>query len=696
MTDTFLEITAIYDAAAEGAASIITEHQRMLARRTAGRAAADYLAPPPEISTARYADECIYLPRAMTAHPGKWKSDLRPFLIEPMNVLDDPMIEIVDFEKASRMGITTIILHYMMRRLHMDPCAIMYAQQTLGMAKTFNAKILMPYIRANRHLHEIIIEEKSRSAETSTILEKRTRGGGTLSLVGGNVPTGFRMVFQEVAVGDDLDGWAWSVGKEGDPVENMKGRTRDVENRKIILASKPTVKGFSRINLSHEDSDKRRYYVECPHCYHPQIFRWGGKDLPFGLKWKGDDPYSAYYLCEQCAGVLRDHHKQEIIKLERGAKWMPTQIAKNPRHVGFGGLSQLYHPDIPFSDIAKDRIAAGDNPELLQVFYNDVLGECWEDKGEGLNENALFARREDWVPGELPEGIAVLTGSADVGGNHIAATIEGWGAGMENWVVDYQLFEGDTLLPEIWEDLRKYVMLTWKHYCGVSLRPLVFAIDAGFNTEMVAVFVKTMKRCGVNVIAVVGREHTRVPEIISGTMPSKKGKHKIEVYTINDDRAKLSVLARLRIPKPGGGYVHYPKADWTNEDYFNQLLSEKKVKVRERGVLVSKWIRKPGIRNEPFDCKKYALAALIWQQKHKWTRHVIVDGKPADPLDAAAASMALRVEAEKAKRMEDGRLPANEYFMERARAAQGRAKEQEQIRNRKPAQRKNWVTRWKR
>lgn len=670
----FLEITTIYDAALAHAQSVISDHQRKAARLTVGLAAAKYLAPPPDLPTWRFADENIVLPRAMTARPGRWVSANRPFLIEPMTAMDDPMIEIIDFEKASRMGITTIILHYLIKRLYTDPCAIMYAQQTIGMAKTFNAKILMPYIRANKFLHEIVIEEKSRSAETSTILEKRTRGGGTLSLVGGNVPTGFRMVFQEVVVGDDLDGWAWSVGKEGDPVENMKGRTRDVATRKIILASKPTVKGFSRINLSHEASDKRRYHVECPHCYHPQILRLGGKDLPYGLKWKSDDPYSAYYLCEQCAGVILDHHKREIIKLDHGAKWIPTQTAKNPRHVGFGGLSQLYHPDIPFSDIAKDRIAAGDNPEQLQVFYNDVIGECWEDKGEGINEGGLYARREDWDPGILPEKIAMLTGAADIGDNHIACGIEGWGSGMENWKVDYQLYEGDTLLPEIWEDLRKYVMLTWKHYCGVTLRPMVFNVDAGYRTEMVAMFVNSMKRCGVIVNAVVGREHTKVPEIISGTLPSKKGKHKVNIYTINDDRAKLSVLSRLKVPKPGGGYVHFPNAPWCNAEFFEQFLSEKKVRVRERGVLVDKWIRKPGVRNEPFDVAKYNLASLIWAQKHK-----------RFDLDATALAMARRVEAEKARRMETGELPANEYFLERVRELRAKTEKNKQS---KPQMRK--------
>jgi phage terminase large subunit GpA-like protein len=462
------------------------------------------------------------------------------------------------------------------------------------------------------------------------------------------------------------------VGKEGDPVKNFMGRTAGIWNKKIILASKPTIKGFSRIDQSYELSDKSVYEVPCPHCDHGQVLRLGGKDIPYGIKWTGGDPYSAYYLCEQCGGVIRDYHKRDMLK--QGA-WRSTVVPQDPRHKGFGELSQLYHPNIHFSSIAKDFLSCGTNPELLQVFFNDVIGECWEDKGEGLSENILFDRREDWTPiGFLPEGIAMLLGSADVGENHIACSIEGWGRGMENWVVDYFLFEGDTLLPDIWEELRKYVLETRPHYCGIQLRPMVFCIDSRFRGEMVAQFVKTMRQCGVNVIAIQGVERTKTGEIMSGTVPSKKNKYKVPVYTVNDDKAKLSVFGRLKIQKPGqGGYVHFPKADWCNAEYFDQLLSEKKVRIREKGVIITKWLQKPGVRNEPLDCKKYCLAGLIWLQKHK-----------RFDLDRAADAMLERVREFKEKQLEVGKIDPVEYFKERAKKMQE---------SRQPGRRGNWMGR---
>lgn len=673
MPDIFDEIISIYDAAAENAEAVITDHQRKIARETAVSAIA-YLEPSPNIGTADWMDEHVYLAPGTTTQPGKWHTSRRPFLRGIMETFDDPFYDVISIPKASRMGITMILLGRMGRNAHLDPDAIMYVQQTLGEIKKFDGRIFRPFVRNTPILSDIFPPEKSRDSK-NTIFEKEIPGG-FVSFVGANVASGFRMVYVRDLNLDDVDGYPWSVGKEGDPVMNAIGRTTGVWNRKIILVSKPTIKGFSRIWMSYEQSDMRLYNVPCPHCDHGQPLRFGGKDLPFGLKWQHDDPYSAYYLCEQCSGVIRDNDKEHM--LARGL-WVPTVTPKNPRHAGFGGLSHLYHPDVLFSAIAKNFLAAGKNTELLQVFFNDELGECFEDTGEGLSENTLFNRREDWTPGVLPEGIACLTGDADVGENHIACGIEGWGKGMENWKVNYQLFEGDTLQTEIWGLLKKYVLETWKHYCGLQMRPIIFGIDTRYRGEMVAAFIKEMKGCGINIIGHQGvgegkgRKDSRVikaGEIISGNIPSKKNKHKIAAYTINDDKAKLAVLGRLRVLVPGqGGYVHFPKEEWCDINYFEQLLSERKVSKRDRfGAIVSEWIQKPGVRNEPLDVAKGNLSMLIWMQKHKW-RPVKVGDVMMDHLDYLAYMMAQRVEIEKGRRMESGELPANEYFMERARKA---------------------------
>lgn len=667
------EISTLYDAAAWQAETVITDYQRMKARRVISRVLM-HLAPPPDLSTAQWADEYRYIAGGTSAHPGKWRTDKRPFLRGIMDAFDDPIKETVTIKKASRMGVTECINNKIGRHIHYDPCAMLYVQQTLGEVKKYNQKIFHNFVRATHVVRDILPPEKSRSTG-NTIFEK-TFPGGSLTLVGANTATGFRMIFVKIVFLDDVDGFEWSVGKEGDPVDNAIGRTSGVWDKKIILASKPTVKAFSRIDLSYEQSDKQLYHVPCPQCDHGQVLRWGGKDLDFGIKWDNKDPYTAYYLCEQCHGVIRDFHKEGM---NRQGQWIATAVA--PRHAGFGELSQLYHPDIPFSEIAASFLRAQGNPEQLQVWTNDRMGECWEDRGEGMSEDMLFARREAYggpmvVDGKtyqsLPEGVALLTAQVDVHDENLVCSVDGWGRASENWGIDYVRFEGDTLLPEVWDVLDEYLLRTWWHPAGVQLRPVVTVIDSGYRDEMVSAFVRSRAKSGRNIIAIKGDDRTRTGQIISD-IPNKKNKYKVHIYTVNVNRAKTSVFGRLKIAVPGqGAYMHFPVTEWCDKEYFEGLLSERWVTVRMGGVLRRKLVKRPGVRNEPLDLKGYSIAAIEWLFKHR-----------RFDLDGAAERMFRLLEEDKRRRLESGNLDPVEYFRQRAAEIKQREQNAEKSRGRR-------------
>src|SRR5579871_4706596 len=97
-----------------------------------------------------------------------------------------------------------------------------------------------------------------------TILEKTFKNGASLKLVGANSPAGFRRVTCRLVLFDEIDGYPNAgAGSEGDQIALGTKRTETFWNRKIILGSTPTVKGFSRIEKSFQESDQRRYFVPC-------------------------------------------------------------------------------------------------------------------------------------------------------------------------------------------------------------------------------------------------------------------------------------------------------------------------------------------------------------------------------------------------------------------------------------------------
>jgi phage terminase large subunit GpA-like protein len=392
------------------------------------------------------------------------------------------------------------------------------------------------------------------------------------------------------------------------------------------------------------------------------VLRWGGKDLDFGVKWDAGDAYSAYYLCEQCHGVVRDFHKE---RMNAEGKWIATAVARDPRHRGFGELSQLYHPDIMFHELVRDFLKVKAAPEQLQVWVNDRMGECWEDKGDGMDEDGLLGRRENYgVPVMLdgvqynttPPDVAVLTASADVGENHLAVTVCGWGKDEECWVLEYTMFEGDTLQPEVWEAMLAYLKRPWLHPSGLKLSPKCVPVDSGFRDEMVSAFVRSQARGNFNIIAIKGDEKTRAGKIMSD-LPSKKNKHKVHIYIVNATRTKTSVFGRLKIKTGSPASIHFPVT--VDAEYFKGLLSERWVSVMQQGQRVRRLLKKPGVRNEPLDTMGYNIAALEWLKNHR-----------RFDLNNEAAQMRARVDAEEQRRMTAGELTPTEYYQERVKKLQ--------------------------
>ena len=69
-------------------------------------------------------------------------------------------------------------------------------------------------------------------------------------------------------------------------------------------------------------------------------------------------------------------------------------------------------------------------------------------------------------------------------------------------------------------------------------------------------------------------------------------------------------MDNLKVQSPGPKYCHFPLRDDYGAAYFNGLLSEHLV---PEGKTRQRWIWKPipgHERNEPLDCRNYALAAF--------------------------------------------------------------------------------------
>ena len=88
------------------------------------------------------------------------------------------------------------------------------------------------------------------------------------------------------------------------------------------------------------------------------------------------------------------------------------------------------------------------------------------------------------------------------------------------------------------------------------------------------------------------------------------------LYVLGVDAGKAIIMSNLKVETPGPSFCHFPRNEERGYDghYFNGLLSEKLVLSKTKTGNKWVWEKIPRHqRNEPLDCRNYALAAFkVW------------------------------------------------------------------------------------
>jgi phage terminase large subunit GpA-like protein len=408
---------------------------------------------------------------------------------------------------------------------------------------------------------------------------------------------------------DEIDGYPIDVDGEGDPIEIGTRRTDQFPDYKIVKGSTPAApKDISRIVKAYERSDQREFHVPCPFCGFMQPLIWRDPEtkdyrLVYTVKENGVvDRASVAYLCAKCKARISERFKQQM--LDAGS-WIPR--APGREVVGFY-INALYSPwRENWHELAQEWYEANKerNPEKLKAFINLRLGEPWEEDGDALEAHALRARCEKYPENaDVPNGVGLLTASVDVQDNRLEAVVKGFGAKEESWLITYLQFFGDPGREDVWNELDEFLRTKFKHQSGRELRIAATLIDSGgHHTDDVYKFVKV--RQSRHVFACRGASESG-KEILSKY--SMNNRLRVKLFTIGTDTAKDRIFARMKIPAPAPGFMHLP--EWIEDEYLEQLTSEKAVRRYRKGRGAVREYVKTRDRNEALDLEVYALAAL--------------------------------------------------------------------------------------
>jgi phage terminase large subunit GpA-like protein len=582
------------------------------------------LKPDPLLTVSEWADDNRFLSQKSSSEPGRWRTERTPYLRTIMDCLSpSSTVQKVVFQAGAQIGKTETGNNWFGYVVHHCPGPMLMVQPTVDMAKRLSKQRLAPMIEESPVLRERIAESRARDSG-NTMLAKEFRGG-FLIITGANSAVGLRSMPVRFLFLDEIDAYPSDVDGEGDPVKLAERRTTTFLRKKIYMVSTPTIKDISRIEKEYLASDRRRFYVPCPHCQNMDWIRWAN------IKWDNEDPKTAKLLCDKCGCLIDEYHKTQM--LNKG-EWR-AEFPGDGRAAGFH-LSSLYSPLgwKSWKEIVEEFLEAKNDPPRLKEWVNTVLAETWEEQySAGIEADALAKFAENYPLLTVPYGGLILTAGVDVQDNRIEVKIKAWGRGEESWLVNHVQIFGDPTENELWKQVDSVIFQDYKHESGIKMKVTAGAVDTGYHTHHAYAYCRERKKS--NIIAIKGSSVAGKPAL---SKPSKQDvnfknqtiKKGVELWTIGTGTIKSIIYSRLKkAGQKGDGCYHFPLG--LPDEYYKQLTAEKQItKGYVNGFPKRVWVKKDGARNEALDCEVYAYAALqfvytrlnrstVWDQfEKKW------------------------------------------------------------------------------
>jgi len=598
-------------------------------------------------SPSEWAEKRRYLPPSVTSLPGFYRFAVAPYMREIVDCLgvDSPIRE-VSVMKGVQLGLTVGVLENAIGYYidHVKTAPMMLVTADAELAKLRMESYITPMLQYSELDHLIKSADEKNTRKTGKTDKKlEWSGGGFLVPFGAVNANKLRSISIQVMLRDEIDGWPDVVGKDGDPIKLSGDRTAAYESsRKILDISTPLIKGSSKVAARFARGDQRYYFVCCLSCGYSQTLRWRHTDpstgVISGITWETEGGRlvqdSVRYLCQNCGHAHTNDDKTRLLDPANGAEWRPTAEPAHPHHRSYH-INALYSPVgmQTWSACVHKWLEAWDDEHgrprdlgQLQVFYNNVLGEPFELRGERIRfETVSQHRRAAYRFGQVPNAFALeycggpvllLTCTVDVHKDNLAVAVFGWCRDRRAVLIDYWRFEGDTEQLDdagTWGRLRDLIeQHIYESDDGKKYRIQLTLVDSGYRADDVYRFAAEY---AAGVYPVKGREESpksaRVAEFSEFGTPTG-----VTAYGISINLYKDRWSSALRRSWDG--------QDIQPETFFNAPVDVTDRQLRELTVetkrekiekstgkrLGFEWHRPSGAANELWDLLIYANAAL--------------------------------------------------------------------------------------
>jgi phage terminase large subunit GpA-like protein len=587
---------------------------------------------PPTRTPSEWAKQSRIMPLT-SPEPGPVRPERNPYLIEPAAAFTDPKAKRITYVTGTQSGKSFLQENVIGHRLDDDPCPIIYYAPTEGNITKKVEPVMMAMLGQSPSL------DKKFARDRSTQYVKRV-GAGTLYLSWMGSTTETASTSARLILVDELD--RCSKNAEGSVVELVEARGDAYADSRVGFTATPTVGRVEKYKhpktgLEHwavgerkkiasptwrqwQSGTRKEWAIPCIDC-HEYFIPWSGL-----LWWPGKGTEDecvpavaereARLCCPNCGSLIEDKYRQRMNKRGRyvapgesvnadGKVIGESETAGNSHFSYWTSGLCSFSAKKSYGFLAKKLMTAlqsGEPEELLPV-YNTGFGECYAMAGEAPPWEAVKAMAWKYHSGHILSSPEYLLCTVDVQKNRLVYVVRAWYLGMASALVECGELWGDTLQPDVWDDLAELLDRDWG---GRELDEI--GIDCGYRDDMVFDFVRRHKG---RARALRGDKLDKPYRAIRVDVDSrgKTRKRGDMRWDFDSPRAKSWVHSRVGWSNKKPGFWILP-AD-IDEDYCKQIVGE------EFDESESVW-KKIG-ENHYLDCEamQYMLARMKGLKRQK-------------------------------------------------------------------------------
>lgn len=528
--------------------------------------------------------------------------DFVPFSFqqEPMDVAQHRSTKKIVIQACSQLLKTQVMTAISFNIMANDPTNFAFASSSADEIKKFRLGKFMPAVEASPVLNQLITDKSDKEAANNA-KQTELKSGTFVYWLNLNTPGNLRGITCSTVLLDEVSNV--EIGEEGNPIKLAEARTSTFgDDALIVVASTPLYKN-DLINAEYNLSDKRRYHVTHT-CGHEYTFEWEQVHFKFKQLENGrsiPDSNTTKLLCPHCNAEIDEHTRHQMVNKGR---WIATNPDGEKGVIGYQ-LSRMYSP-LGTIESMVSRYADALYSFTLQTFYNNELGEIWEDEYQKeLDILQLEQLRDDsFNIKAIPDSALGIVMSVDQQLDRLEATVLAFDD-KNTWVLGHEFFYG--------HDCTKLESVAWKELDVFARQQ--FKTRSGRNIPTLAVFIDSSNGNATETVKRFTNKWTKYHPIKGSSSTtsdlfklSTQAGYKLQILNVHEGKSTIRKLLNHMISdRPEDATTQLRFSTSLPHDYFDQLTSEE---LKPSGGKLVWRLKKGQKRNEALDCLVYGLIAI--------------------------------------------------------------------------------------